>query len=484
MEQITDKLNNLNINDLNKDKKYKYITNLYNLDNLIIFDNNLITDDINILINKYKLDDDINNDILLISYNVYIKYSNKYPFINILELIFDLYIKKLTKKKKRICINNTCSKQAGYNYENEMNRLYCSKHQLNNMISMKKYPMCIDCKEVQPTYGLIDTDKALYCLNCSKNHENIIDVKHTKCLDKDCNIRPSFNYPDEEIPIYCAKHKSDGMVDLVSSICIEEGCTKCASCTDDLNSNKRLYCIEHSKDKENIRDLVNSKCITCGKYANYNYENKTKPIYCVEHKEINMIDIKHIKCKTYLCDLQVKNKYKGYCLRCFIYTFPNEKVARNYKIKECYMTDFIKEQYSELDINYDRTISGGCSKKRPDVFIECLTHSVIIECDEEQHNTEEYKICDNKRTMGIFQDLGNRSIVFIRFNPDSYINNKNKKVDSCFKTTQKTGILVIKDNNKWNLRLNKLKETIDYYLNIENIKKEVEIIKLFYDEII
>lgn len=36
-----------------------------------------------------------------------------------------------------------------------------------------------------------------------------------------------------------------------------------------------------------------------------------------------------------LCDVHPSNKnYEGYCLRCFIYTFPDKPVLRNYKIKE------------------------------------------------------------------------------------------------------------------------------------------------------
>ena len=47
-----------------------------------------------------------------------------------------------------------------------------------------------------------------------------------------------------------------------------------------------------------------------------------------------MIDVKHKKCLTPLCELRVKNKYKGYCFRCFCFTYPEESISRNYKTKE------------------------------------------------------------------------------------------------------------------------------------------------------
>lgn len=48
-----------------------------------------------------------------------------------------------------------------------------------------------------------------------------------------------------------------------------------------------------------------------------------------------------------------------------------------------------------------------------------------IECDENQHKNYE-KICENRRSMEIFEDLNFKPIIFIRFNPDSYIENNIK----------------------------------------------------------
>ena len=88
-----------------------------------------------------------------------------------------------------------------------------------------------------------------------------------------------------------------------------------------------------------------------------------------------MIDIKHKKCK------ECNKKYKGYCLRCFIFKFPNVKISKNYKIKEKHVTDFIKEQFKNEIKVFDKQ-TGGCSKRRPDIYIDKFTHILIIECDE------------------------------------------------------------------------------------------------------
>ena len=89
--------------------------------------------------------------------------------------------------------------------------------------------------------------------------------------------------------------------------------------------------------------------------------------------------------------------------------------------------------------------------------------------------------CTNRRTMEIFQDSGNRPIYFIRFNPDDYFDNNNKKITSCW-DNNKRGLCVVKKTKQkeWHNRLETLKDTITNCLN-NKPEKEVEVIHLFYD---
>lgn len=82
--------------------------------------------------------------------------------------------------------------------------------------------------------------------------------------------------------------------------------------------------------------------------------------------------------------------------------------------------------------------------------------------------------------MELFKDFGNRPIVFIRFNPDSYINSESKKIPSSFKYHTTLGVPMIRDKEEWESRLNILKDTIDKHL-ITIPEKEVTIEYLFYD---
>ena len=84
--------------------------------------------------------------------------------------------------------------------------------------------------------------------------------------------------------------------------------------------------------------------------------------------------------------------------------------------------------------------------------------------------------------MELSKDVRHRPIVFIRFNPDDYIQNE-IKITSCWNLNQK-GICVIKKSkeNEWKYRLNILEEQINYWLNpINKTNKTIEIIQLFYD---
>ena len=107
---------------------------------------------------------------------------------------------------------------------------------------------------------------------------------------------------------------------------------------------------------------------------------------------------------------------------------------------------------------------------------------IIIEVDENQHKSYECS-CDNKRIMELSQDIGHRPIVFIRFNPDDYVDQEGKNVKSCWSITKQTGIIKIGNTDEWITRLKNLSNQIKYWTNPENTsEKTVEIVELYYDQ--
>jgi hypothetical protein len=170
-------------------------------------------------------------------------------------------------------------------------------------------------------------------------------------------------------------------------------------------------------------------------------------------------------------------------MRCFIYLFPDQPVTRNYKTKETAVAQFITTNFPNFTWNLDKKIEDGCSKRRPDLLCDLGYQVIIVEVDENQHTDYDCS-CENKRIMQLSEDVGHRPIIFIRFNPDDYINLNGEKIASCWTTTAKTGIIKIKNDKiyEWNNRLNSLKSQIEYWSNeIYKTDKTIETIQLYYD---
>ncbi len=263
-------------------------------------------------------------------------------------------------------------------------------------------------------------------------------------------------------------------------------CKECGSSYCEHNREKHL-CIqcggssicEHGKRKR--------QCIQCG--GSSICEHGKRRSYCRECHgsgfcEHNRRRSRCVQCEgsaiCRICKSKYGNrKYDKLCITCAIqegYT-----VYRNYKTKELSMVEFIT-QHTNVDWVNDKTYDLGCSNKRPDMVCDLGSHILIIECDENKHKHGDYS-CENKRIMELSRDFSenniHRPIVVIRFNPDTYIDSNNQKIESCWKAG-KDGILRIKNKEHWDLRLNKLLEITHHYIDNKPVK-DVNFEYLFYD---
>ena len=211
----------------------------------------------------------------------------------------------------------------------------------------------------------------------------------------------------------------------------------------------------------------------------FNTEGETKALYCSTHKKDGMVNVISKTCHSEWCSTIVQEKYDGYCLFCYMNLFPDKPVSRNYKTKEYSVVEYVKTMFPNLEWIADKTVHGGCSRRRPDLLLDVGYQIIIIEVDENQHTDYDCS-CENKRIMELSQDLGHRPIVFIRFNPDEY-ERDGTNVTSCWGQDKK-GICVVKKSKskEWTDRLNTLEQHIQYW--IENTtNKTVETIHLYYD---
>ncbi len=295
----------------------------------------------------------------------------------------------------------------------------------------------------------------------------MINVKSKKCC---VCIRFALYNIEGEPPMYCHDHKTDTMVNVLSKRCLK--CSLHPSFG--MEGGPVLYCDSHKL--EGMINLITKRCLKCDIRACFNTEDEP-PLYCFLHKKEGMVNLIGKKCLE--CNItEVHNqKYKGYCARCYINLFPDEPVARNYKVKEQHVFDAVLELLpKDLNVTRDKR-TGGCSKRRPDLMIDLGSHWICGENDEDAHKDYDNS-CENKRTMELYTDMGNRSMILIRFNCDKY-----SEGESLFKTCKQTGISLIRSKEEFAERIGKFAELINKYILSEPPEKAITTEYLYYDEL-
>ena len=370
-----------------------------------------------------------------------------------------------------------------YNKDGELKGRFCIEHKEGDMVNVtgkrceKEGCNCI------AQFNIDGEQKGKFC--SQHKTDGMVDIKHRRCEYDGCSNAPSYKFEKDTSCRFCATHKLEGMTNGKHAFCIFEGC-KIVAGYNIVDSKTPLYCGNHKKD--GMVDLKHHLCMenSCDKRPVFNYTGKKNGLYCVSHKKDNMVNLLGKKCLSDWCDTLVysKNKYDDYCIRCYIHLFPDKSVVRNYKTKEKSVVDFVLSKFENISWIADKRIQDGCSRRRPDLFLDLGSHVLIIEVDENQHTDYDCS-CENKRLMEISRDIGHRPLIFIRFNPDEYIDNNNTKIKSCWKPNKQSGVLYIPTikMNEWNNRLLLLQNQLQYW--IENKPdKMVEIVQLFYDGMI
>ena len=380
---------------------------------------------------------------------------------------------------KYVCRDEGCMKIPIYNHKGEKRGLYCSIHKKPGMINVKNKQCTEEGCMKQPSYNHKGEKGGLYCWIHKK--EGMIDVKNKQCTEEGCMKQSLYNHEGEKRGLYCSIHKKEGMIDVMNKRCAEESCMKIPIYNHKWEK-RGLYCSIHKK--EGMINVKDKRCAeeSCMKIPIYNHKGEKRGLYCSIHKKEGMIDVMNKRCNGYLCDTFAINKYDGYCIRCYIHMFPDKPVSRNFKTKETAVVNHIKQTFPNHDWVCDKQVLGGCSKKRPDMYCDFGYQIVIIEIDEEQHNTYESS-CESKRCMEISKDFHHRPLIFLRFNPDKYKNRDGDLIRSCW-SYNSNGISVVSKNKKkeWNNRLETLSTHIDFWTNPKNkSEKTVQIIELFFD---
>jgi hypothetical protein len=349
------------------------------------------------------------------------------------------------------------------------------------------------------------------------DHKLSTDINWEKktCATENCDKKPSFAPPGDPA-VRCKTCRIEGDVDVNN-----KKCDKCKT--------RQAAAIVAGRETEGMR-----YCLTCAKEMGFSYRNGRSPHcacgrsamfdepdtpvnsvrFCGQCRDPSKhIDIKH-ESRTCVacCTTRGSRVHDGHlwCQGCFVKTFPHIPTLRNYKTKQGGVEDFLKERFGDkITMRYDQKIerivpeaasagAGGgfvhqefederpcaSSGRKPDVLIDMGEWVVIVEVDEGQHKQDSYKSsCENKRTMQIFDDLGRRPTVFIRFNPDNYVDAAGNRVQSPWTVDGRTGsALHVSAENRpvWQTRLDTLAVTLEHAMKTRPMK-DISTVFLYFD---
>jgi hypothetical protein len=186
------------------------------------------------------------------------------------------------------------------------------------------------------------------------------------------------------------------------------------------------------------------------------------------------------QCKSSHCETWGSRSLDGFCAPCFRNAFPLDKRARWSRSKEVAVVKFLSERFPDVDWSFNKTISGGTFRRRPDAFAKLPDRALSIEVDEFSHVGYEC-ICESRKVMEHFEDAGRVPHLFVRFNPDGYLGSDGVKVPSCWAKTPKTQEprVAPKQVVQWKHRLEKLAQILQHFCE-NKPDREVFVIELFY----
>ena len=198
----------------------------------------------------------------------------------------------------------------------------------------------------------------------------------------ECGIIASFNFENQKDDggIRCKAHIEFGMIDVKHPKCIK--CKVKRPVFNFEGKSKAIYCAGCSEP--GMIDVKSSKCIKCKvKQPHFNFEGESKAIYCAGCSEPGMIDVKNSKCDEKDCKSQSSygyiNQVQTKCAR--------HKLPLMFKKTKVLCEDENCKEISEYGIE----LPTHCFEHRKDNEL-CLLGKKCIQClrDNELCNNEGY----------------------------------------------------------------------------------------------
>ena len=299
-----------------------------------------------------------------------------------------------------------------------------------------------------------------------------------------CQKQCVFGIPGTKEALRCGDHRELGDIDVKHKTCQVDSCRKLPSFFILSSINKlEKVCFEHSSKKKAMskREFSlrkkNQQCIlgffssiSCNLIAIYGFREKNYPISCKSHLSMDpeLTYLENFDEKCFVCESKnsclLKHEEKYYCeqhfpkrselltsrRKCSICD-PSLYGKTKYLCKDCKFSLMNKDRkeirfksylvgdrrlkpyLKRYPLNHDMIVSTECdSRRRPDFRISIPNKAhILIEVDENNHRSYDHS-CECKRISEIVASLSALEIgipiIFLRFNPDSFVLTSNKGV--------------------------------------------------------
>ena len=315
--------------------------------------------------------------------------------------------------KHKRCEHEGCDFIPSFDIKGGKGR-FCLAHKTAEMVDVRSKKCEYEgCDSLTPSFDIKGSKKGRFCL--AHKTAEMVDVRSKKCEHEGCDFQPVFNIKGIKTGRFCASHKSPEMVDVISKKCEHEGCETTASYGNP--GNKKSHCFPH-RQKGMIR-RPNAKCChsKCKEMAIWG--TNWVPKHCELHRTSDDKNLVERPCAN--CGLVYVLDDSNKCEYCNPESFEISRLAKQNALMS--HLDYLGLVGESTDKKID---NGICGAERPDRVYDLGDKILVLECDENQH---QYRacLCEQTRMVNIGQQFGGVPVYFIRFNPDDYSPENDRK---------------------------------------------------------
>src|SRR3989344_3049686 len=314
--------------------------------------------------------------------------------------------------KNKRCQTLGCKRHPTFNTPGATTARFCKEHAEDGMEDIKnKRCQTLGCS-TRPAFNIPGATTARFC----KEHaeDGMEDIKNKRCQTLGCRRQPVFNTPGATTGRFCKEHAEDGMEDIKNKRCCAPGCRTRSYYGTPIR--RKIHCAKHRAPNE----FIVQSCLECRKAATHSASGRFPPVTCETHALATDVALFEARCAG--CGFEFLLFSDGRCSTC------TDTIVRHRKEDAVYEFLRYAEPRQEGSAprwtleSRDSRVQGECSSRyRPDFVLDRAgVFKIVVEVDEQQHSSYP-EACECKRMRQIFEDFAGLPVIFVRFNPDVFV---------------------------------------------------------------